>query len=273
VRRCFALALLAGCNQLFDIDPTMLETGAPLNPECPSDGVSVPQFRPDVHEIISRECFAYSVSESSGRAFGSCIGDNGVVFEEGPIDGALSPMQITPRPIDAYMAKAWLAPNGTELVVHQYVMATGQPTHHSLSVYTRNATSWTWSYDISQADDFITSGVPSATPERRIFEGTLYTYRELAERNGVWVDLGGGKWSDLFSSGVGDNMNLSPDGLRMTFTINFDVMYMDRPSLDAPFRAPVKLDSVGQARDAFMTEDCGKIYFTGLSSVFFRYQQ
>lgn len=275
MHRSFVLALLVstGCNQVFDIESTMLENEAPKNPMCPSDGISAPQFRDNVVTVLSRECFTYTVSEVADRALGVCSDrGTGVTLELGPIEGELEPIVVAPTPADAYISKAWLSHGGDEIVIHQIH---GQPAVHRLNLYKRTGATWTVSSTISESTMFITAGVPSAGPEPRLIESTVVGgYRELAERDGAWVEVRRGLWAELVTTGgVGDNVNLSADGLRMTFTITFDAHYTDRPSLDVPFRVSVPLDTLGEVRSAQLVDNCAKIYFTGLGQVFFRYQQ
>lgn len=237
----------------------------------PSYGISAPLFRDTVELVLARECFTYTVSEVANRSLGVCNDGTGITLEMGPIQGELEPIEITATPTDATLPKAWLAPGGDELVVHQYH---GQPAIHRLNLYRRAGVTWTFATTISESAMFITAGVPSAGPERRLIESSLQGYRELAERGGVWVEVHRGPWAELLSTGnVGDHLNLSADGLRMTFTENNNVQYTDRPSLEVPFRVSVRLASVGHAYSAHMVDNCGKIYFTGLGSVFYRYQR
>ena len=66
--------------------------------------------------------------------------------------------------------------------------------------------------------------------------------------------------------------NLSPDGLRLVLgstTQQSKVMYSDRPSVDMRFRQAVPLMDIPDVPDPFLTEDCARVYFSGIGSVFY----
>jgi hypothetical protein len=64
---------------------------------------------------------------------------------------------------------------------------------------------------------------------------------------------------------------LSVDGLRMmwldTSTGTASLLYTDRPTIDAPWRAAELLSGGPPAADAFMTADCSRIYTEVLQSI------
>ena len=53
------------------------------------------------------------------------------------------------------------------------------------------------------------------------------------------------------------------------FSDSDSVHYADRPSIDARFGAPVVLPAVPVTDDLFMTEDCSRLYMSGLGDVLY----
>jgi hypothetical protein len=78
-------------------------------------------------------------------------------------------------------------------------------------------------------------------------------------------------------SGLND-VSLSPDGLRLVasgITIGpgsgvAAIVYAARASVNDPFSGAAPLEGTPSAgQTPFMTEDCGRLYFSGLGSVFY----
>ena len=70
---------------------------------------------------------------------------------------------------------------------------------------------------------------------------------------------------------------MATDGLRIVFYARaldqaFYVMYSDRPTIDDRFRPADQITGVPNVADPFLTEDCARIYFSGLGSVFYESQ-
>jgi hypothetical protein len=69
--------------------------------------------------------------------------------------------------------------------------------------------------------------------------------------------------------------NLSADGLRMVFRAyestgnTFAVFYADRESIDARFGMAQPVAGVPDVSDPFMSDDCARIYFSGLGSLLY----
>jgi len=78
--------------------------------------------------------------------------------------------------------------------------------------------------------------------------------------------------------------NLSPDGLRLVFSATVmvsqssvtGVMYASRDSVTTPFTYGEMVFLQGppaEAETPFLTEDCSRVYFSGLESVFYVTEQ
>jgi len=77
--------------------------------------------------------------------------------------------------------------------------------------------------------------------------------------------------SALRASGVRVSLAESADGLRAVFTGATtlpEVRYAVRSRIDAPFEGSFPL-TVPAAMDAYLTEDCSRLYFSGLGSIFY----
>ena len=122
----------------------------------------------------------------------------------------------------------------------------------------------------------MSGGVPSARPDRRIIETSAGGWRELEEQGTTWVEVRAGTSPDLgLPLSQGNDPNLSPDGLRLTFvdpTNSLRVRYTDRATIADPFRPAVLLDT-GAAQNAFLAHDCSRLYFSSAPYIYFRYLQ
>ena len=100
-----------------------------------------------------------------------------------------------------------------------------------------------------------------------------------------WVSDTTGTWSSLppISEAVLGateitSLRLSPDGTRLVFYglrtgDSLAIDYMDRPSVDAAWNPALRVVGVPpDVFDAFMTEDCGRLYFAALGSIFYSEQ-
>lgn len=267
--------MLVGCNQVFGLDSTELvdDNEVPVDPMCPPRGEQ-PSFRSEVKELLHRECFNYTTDAAGDRAVAFCTGgDPSWRVEEGPNGGPLAPVDV-PVPPDHFVQTVWFTPEGDQLVVKHY--RTVAPNIHRLSMYRRDGSGWAWSSDISERDGFMSGGVPSARPNRRIIETAAAGWRELEEQGTTWVEVRAGAWQELgLPLSQGNDPNLSPDGLRLTFVDpanSLRVRYTDRATLADPFRPAVLLDT-GAAQNAFLANDCSRLYFSSAPYIYFRYLQ
>jgi hypothetical protein len=105
--------------------------------------------------------------------------------------------------------------------------------------------------------------------------GTILT--ELRDIGGAWKPIDSYPPEMLGVTGFSDP-SLSADGLRMVaygmIAGAYGPIYTSRPSLDVRFDAFQILTTLpSQARDPFITEDCARIYFSALSTVFYVEQE
>jgi len=273
VRCCLVVFLAAGCNTLMGLEPTTLGTMGNPNPTCPAMGAAPPTFASSLIEILPRRCFSYTFSADVDLAVALCADNNVLAIEEGPIDGALTPSTIALTIGENFQTPS-LAPEGDLLIVRQFGGGANR-----FSAYRRAGTGWAWHRDVIDVpDDFlVTVGVPSRGPSRRILVGGEAGLRELVEDPDGWRVHAETPWAALGVT-FGAHPNLSEDGTRMTFLASSPsparMMYADRASLDEPFGAAREIPSLPEVTvGGFLTDDCGRFYFGGLSSVFYAYQQ
>ncbi|MBA3538475.1 MAG: hypothetical protein H0T79_02500 [Deltaproteobacteria bacterium] len=265
-----SIALLGtGCDRVFGIAPlsgTWRDaSGPPVGAQCPALG-GTPRFEPVTFEAIPQACYNYSASAVAGRAVASCVRDSRLTIEEGPVEGPLEEASITPTVLDANLDRPGLSPEGDHLVVRQFT-----PDVNRFSWFVRDGNGWRAEADIVDTTNFLTSvGVPSRGPEHRIIAADQLGFRELRLTDPTWTEVRSQSWEDL-GVGFGNQLNLSPDGLRMTFVTQQAVMYADRESLEVPFVTARTIESVSSMLGVFLVEDCERIYFSGLEAIQFRY--
>jgi hypothetical protein len=280
MRPLWLLALLGGCHDLFNLELVEIGDGSggdpdrPIDPQCPAIGDGPPVFRTEPRIAIGRLCLDYTTSHAANLATAVCNDGTSPVVEQGPIDSALAPAQVVVEPGDETIVEAWLAPEGDVLVARQRVYPEN-PSVHRIATYELDGATWRFRNQIAAQSTFVTAGVPSAGPERRVLVNQVSPplIRELVERAGAWEEVRQIPWTDLLPNGSGGSTHLSSDGLRMTFEAFLKVHYAVRPSVDAPFNVPVAIAGIDAPRDPFIAENCERIYYVAGGTVQFRYLQ
>lgn len=280
------LVALCGCNALFGLDQTVPLTidahyfdappDAPFT--CPAAG-GTPQFSRLLHQIPQR-CGEYATS-STGRAIAMCF-EPTMQLAEGPLDDTLTPIPEFAKSGPPNLDHARYAPEGDELIVRRW--DDGSVSGRIL-VYRRNDGAWTYDHDIklpnNQAiDSFVRFGSPSRAPNRR-----LLVRNTTSDFDEIEIDATGAstKIKTITPASIGlTNLagivpNLSADGLRMVVygasSTMSGMFYTDRASLADSFRAATLLDDVPGAGDPFLSEDCSRLYFSAIGSVFWVQQR
>lgn len=255
------LVILCACNQVYNLDPTTLQDARGI--DAPARCTNEPLvFNPQAQQIVLRSCRDYTFAGETAVAL--CELQFGVwKVAEGAIDGPLVDVEITSSRTGTTIVAPRLTPDGELLVAQR---ATGGTA--SLSLYTRN-NGWTWSRDLpftlASSDH---AGVPSRGPRRHLMISRTGTFEEVVEGdNNTWTS------TPLSSSvlGVTDVLtpiNLSADGLRAVFGAPEEVRYAVREDIDMPFSGSHVLD-VPLVLDAVLAEDCSRLYFSGLESIFY----
>ncbi len=285
--RGLALVALCGCNQIFGLSKTHLEDAAYFDAPadapftCPASGV--PAFKPDLHAVTTMNCRSYTTAAAAGLAAADCDGgpwglsDN--VYVVFPIDRDPDPKTVTPVLHAASYASTLIDPEGDQLFITYYTSAGGSGGLVLVS-YVASAGSWTAAPTPSLPMGFAT-GDKFSTPTRRSNRRAMYfhsldqTWHELTEATaGTWIEVR----SHPELGGTADEPRLSADGLRLTAsrydTSGFDVpVYASRATIDDAFTPFAHLATVqDSAQYPFLSDDCGRLYFTSASSVFYAQQ-
>ena len=275
--RRFALVLvLASCNRIYDLDDTQLRDapGPDAAPTCDRDPLV---FRPQVQQAVFQPCTHYSTSDATGRALALCPSQGAFVVAEGPIDDALVEVAVERKPDHAMLSVA-LAPEGDRAIV-QHATLTGVPV---FSVHVREAAGWKWSYDLPAADYDDSVGTPSSRPGARLMHArpNAGVVDELVEDTpDTWRVLRSYTAQELGTFHLYGVFNLTADGRHVVFSgadtpQNTNVYHAVRTGIDERFGRGVPVAGIPRTvEDAFMTDDCGRVYFSGLSSIFYARQQ
>lgn len=270
---CHGLLVWAcACNWAYGLDPTQLADapGPDAPPRCTTDGP--PAFSPRVTQAVVQPCHDYTIHEHT--AIAACGGPFQLVLGEGPIDAPLRPIDIAPTRAEATLVSPRFTPEG-ELLVHQQTI----DRISIASIYRRDGEAWTWSYDLPFAlERFELAGMPSRGPQRHLMVSRTTQFEEA-------IDDGTGTWTTavwpatiLGVDRLHGPINLSRDGLRAVFVGTSGdtalTRYATRPQIDVPFAGSYVLDvPVASPPDNFLTEDCSRLYFSGLDSIFYAPQR
>lgn len=278
--RSLLLLALAACNQIFGLAPTQSRGAAfydapPDAPfACPAIGAGAPTLTGVLVQQVQQDCSAYSPSFASGRAAARCEATDGSMYLcEGPVDASLSfvaatTMIDTPR----------MLPDGnTMYVFRQDPLLT---TAHILA-FARSGSGWAAAPDPGfgtlQQSDGISTVMRGASGNRLIVMTTSTGAEQLdewADDGGSWHVVGTHSPAEFGLQTVG-SLTLTTDGLRglvlgSAASGAYRTLYTDRPSVDAAFSPGQPVEGLlWSAEDAQLTDDCSRVYFSGLGWVFY----
>lgn len=269
------LVLLCGCNQVFGLtetspsDAQFYDAPSRKPAHCPAFG-ELPVFSPVLHQLHF-DCSQYNESTDVNLSVAMCRGIDQYQACSGPHDGPFSP--ITELPLttsDFDVSSPQLDPEGDMLLITTFDLTN---TVGALRVYRRAGDTWVRDADVPNAPPRTSN--PSRGPDHRIL-GTNGTSDviEISDASGSWQQVRTHAKVALGVPSVGA-IWLSADALSIVFVANaFDlpenrtIMYADRAAKDDLFGTarPLALPIVD---DIFITEDCGRLYFSGLRSIFY----
>lgn len=241
---------------------------------CPPIGTT-PKFSALVHQPIVQQCTDYTTSRAGGIGVATCYDGNTNGTAAGAIDGALTFIPSLVDPTDPHRHPA-LAPEGDELfLTHQ--VATG----YAIVAYHAAGGDWTFAHTLA-GPTYVTPpniGTPTTGVVRHmpviLDDGTLHEYTVTS--TGAVTDLGAYTAQILGVQNIYSRPNMTPDGLRLAFTgydsIGMRMFYTDRASIDDRFRPAEEITGVPPTSDGYMTENCARIYFSAISSIFYVQQQ
>jgi len=276
-RRFVLLMALSACNSALGLEQTHLVDAPPPDAPARCTPAGAPLFSPLVTQVVLADCRDYTLA--NGRAVATCFDLVSPAYRpttgEGPIDGPLEPAKIEPTGVDNLLLSPRLSPEGDLFVIE----ATRLSVPLKASVYTRDDAGWRWARDLpfvlTMYRDQI--GAPSRAPGRRLMITTQGAVVEAVEAdNGAWTTIPYTA-AELGVREVKSAVNLSADGLRAVFSAATEageerVFYASRLDPTTKFAGATALD-VPYVTDAFLTEDCARLYFNGVGSIFYAQQR
>lgn len=272
VRR-LAVVTLVACNQVYGLEPTTFPVDAP--PACPSIGTQ-PPFSKALRQATLQDCDWYN-SSSTGLAVAMCRDSFMSYLAEGPTaanDGEA--VEMVKLPITG-VSDPRISPEADELLVRQGLTR--------LAVYRRNAANeWAPHHDVAvtlTSNDMVSTITRGPTRRMVIATNGATDLPEYAiEPDGaVRMVAMHPVSSELAVSGL-QFANLSADGLRLVFysvttmSDGYRQFYADRASIDDPFSAARPIENFpANIAFAYLTDDCARLYFSALGTVFYMPQR
>jgi hypothetical protein len=285
--RWLLAVVLCGCNQVFGIEHTKLVPDyfdAPIDAPftCPTTGL--PAFKQDPHQVTAMNCRSYTTAQTAPLAAVDCDGGGSwpttdEVYVVAPVDTSPDASSATIVAHAAGHASTMLAPEGDQVFITYYPVSSGL----TLVSYTSTGSTWTQTSGPTLPTIFDNNdrfSRPSRGPNRRAlhYHDVDKTWYELAETSStVWTRVR--TQPQLVNDAV--DPRLSADGLRLTassFMVGgngFEVpVYTSRDTIDAEFGPFTQITTAPQtAGSPFLADDCGKLYYSGTSAVYFVEQQ
>lgn len=275
------LVAMCGCNQTFGLVPTelvdaSLRADAPPDapPMCPPIGSQL-RVTGVLTQVVRQNCYGYSASVPTHMAVATCYQSTEITAGykpyEGRLDDTLGPIKID-APANGYLDNARISPEGDEVYFRVYVS-----TGYAIVVYHRDADgTWRSTGQLPIADTG-TNYVTTVTrrPQRHIIVASGSTFVEYAEDGaGNWPQVGSITYAALGIT-IASNPTLTADGLRLVFAgypmggPEYQIMYTERAEITGTF-GPARpiLDMPSQIYDVYLPEDCSRLYFIALGSVF-----
>lgn len=197
-------------------------------------------------------------------------------------DGVLD-QQLTPipslDPADPILDEPRLTPDGSAV----YVRSTPMAAPVAFAIYLRQPDgSWRVVPAVLPfGTTSLLSTVAHAPDGDHVIEQLGPMYREwIGNSSYAFTSAGTYQASDFGVSALASSgADLSADGLRLIFlgsatSTSFDQMfYADRDAVTHRFGTATPLVGVPAVTDAFMTDDCARVYFHGLQQIFYAQQQ
>ncbi|MGE5181214.1 MAG: hypothetical protein ACM31C_04095 [Acidobacteriota bacterium] len=281
MRWAWVVLTVAACNDVFGLEPTRLR-GMPTS--CPPLGTP-PRYAPLFVQMLVADCSDYTPSAGAGIALAACAGSTGRYIAGGPVGGELAAVDVPPQNNCVNLDYARLVPEGDRAYVDENNFdCNGNDTFGEYVPV--DASHWTYVRDLGIAPSIDGSGEElgsvSTAPGRRAmitinYDSSLHEW--VQQPDDTWRELTPAYTSGdlgIAASGLLSAANLTSDGLRVVFaarvpgTVEQRVFYADRASRDDRFGAATPLDGVpGTVDDPVMTDDCTRVYFSGLGRIFY----
>lgn len=265
------LLALLGCNQVYGLDSTRLpeQDASPVG--CPPLG-RAPKFLPAPRQVVQQECTDYHFNGDGSFATAVCS----YVMYAARRDEMLVEQVIIPPPFMRYTAPR---PSPTQRRI--YVGRTVTTPTFSAAIATLDETSpgtwretgtipipWTRAH-------FISTVFRGPTGDRMILSNfNANEMSEYEQEGNTWVKRGDPHPRPTSYDGA-DVFSVTTDGLRAVYP-SLDgrhMMYVHRPDLESWFGEPQPLEGAPVVEAAQLTDDCMRLYYEGLDSIFFSQQE
>lgn len=273
--RFAALALIAcGCNQVFDLQPTKLVDAAviPIDAPrvCPAIGTPLHVGR-ELRQVVRQDCNGYTISSATGLALASCLETTpayGYFPYQGAIDSVLEKFDLGLKYVDTVR----LFPEGDRMFARGY-----NDTAQVASIFERSSEGL-WMPTKESLPPNVSGysiGTFTSGPDRRIAMVVGQGVDEYAQGDdGTWTLVKTYPIADWGCTAV-YGATLSTDGLRMLVTCyrtdisKIETRYAERTARSELFGALQTLDGAPQGVTMMViNDDCSRIYFSALSSIF-----
>lgn len=264
------LLAFCGCNQVYNLDSTRLpaQDGSPIN--CPPTG-QAPRFSPAVRQAVQQECTNYHFNSDGSVATATCLNEIYVGRRDEPL------VKLLPVP-KQYTYYSYGRPSPTEARVYARREIN---TPSSIAIATFDETSpGTWTETGTVAIPYMVSHRISTvfrgnTGDRVILIDPGLKQMTEYERDGVtWVRRGDPHALPTSFTGYVE-LSVTTDGLRAVYCSEDQkqLLYVDRSDLANWFGEPQPVEGAPIVPVAQLTEDCTRLYYDGLDSIFFSQQE
>jgi hypothetical protein len=281
------LIALAGCNQAFGLDDTRLVDAAPVffdappqpPPGCPAIGTPI-VFGHGYTQAVAQNCRQFMPSFSSQLTLAVCTTDGlDYLIHEGRLDHGMVPAKFD---VDCVVNRCYqirTTPEGSDAFLSWFDMQASvahfDRFHRGPDGRWANVGPFTVPFGGLSSDDW---SQPSRGPERHmiVFVPLAKPVRELVatEPYETWTEIAQYNYSE-FGVTTFFAPRLSPDGLRMVINgfpmggTEYEIMQSERPTINDRFGVAKKIEGVPKVEEAVLSEDCDRMYFHGLESIFY----
>ncbi|HEY1555137.1 MAG TPA: hypothetical protein VGF94_09935 [Kofleriaceae bacterium] len=281
---------LAACDQVFGLrsthalDAQYFDAPSDAPYSCPPIGTT-PTFTASLREQLPQACASYTVA-TVDRAMAQCPEASSVYY--GPAGGPLAKAVIVLDVATQEVEFMRIAPEGDHAIASLFDLTAEMYYIEQFQLMPDNA----W-HDVHLVLALPFGGIVSypliSTPSREpgahvlVIQYNLYpTPSTLYEMVDDANPDPGQPWHqqlakvfDPATFSIVNGMSMTPDGLRNVFFMQAVVpagaYYQDRATLGDAFSTPALLSNVPETSgtDPFMTEDCSRVYVSGLGAVFY----
>jgi hypothetical protein len=262
-----ALLALCACNQVYDLSSTRVRDAPEpdaLPLACPAPP-AVPQFAHELTQAFG-DCQYFNIDATGTVAMATCNGEHRIGPPDGPLvaDGLANALTSAPRP----------GPGGT----HVYLTYSLGPAV-MFEVFEKSDGMWSAKGTLPFAGGWLSNVAVDRDGNEHVLVESNGTIEEWMLTSDTWKPQRMFDGGDL-ETGIAIAPMISGDGLRlvvrgMDALGNAAMYYAARSRVDEAFGTGERLADVPVPDDlgAFLTNDCTRIYVSGLQQVFYLRQR